>query len=238
MRKPKRISKMKTEAIYNRLGIMKALTKEYKEHVEDVHVSISIDNKKTNITSVSLPPIICCGNCHGCWCLCYDIRNTCYRGSVMKARAKNLAILEVDRDRYFKEIEDHIFMVRVFRWHDGGDIIDADYLQRIIDMAIRSPWCKMHIFTKMYDLVNNWCDENGVENFPSNLLLLFSAWPGESMENPYDFPVCYLLFPGEEDNVPPEEICTEASCLECWKHEKLCFKAKRGLNCKIYQPTH
>ncbi len=236
IKKPKNISKMKIESVRNRVSMMDALTEKVKRDVENAHVSISQSNRKTGMLSVSLIPIRCCGNCHGCKQLCYDIRNVCYTYNTWLSRATNVAILELDRDRYFKEIEAYVMGTRFFRWHIGGDVVDADYLQRIIDMAFRNPWCEMLIFTKMYGLVNNWCNKNGVEKLPGNLHLLFSAWPGEPMENPYNFPITSPLFADGTTAVHDgAKLCT-GLCIDCAKEHRLCFAATWGD--EIVFPAH
>lgn len=76
------------------------------ENVSDLHVKISEGNNKLGaIPSVSLIPVMDCGNCAICAKSCYDLRNDMIYKEVIKTRAINSAILHEDPERYFKEID-------------------------------------------------------------------------------------------------------------------------------------
>ena len=79
------------------------------ENVSDLHVKISDGNTKLGaIPSVSLIPVMDCGNCAICAKSCYDLRNDMIYKEVIKTRAINSAICHEDPERYFKEMEDYI----------------------------------------------------------------------------------------------------------------------------------
>lgn len=97
------------------------------ENVSDLHVKISDGNTKLGaIPSVSLIPVMDCGNCAICAKSCYDLRNDMIYKEVIKTRAINSAILHEDPERYFKEIDGYLNYryPRAFRFHIGGDIQD------------------------------------------------------------------------------------------------------------------
>lgn len=97
------------------------------ENVSDLHVKISDGNTKLGaIPSVSLIPVMDCGNCAICSKSCYDLRNDLIYKEVIKTRAINSAILHEDPERYFKEIDGYLDyrFPHAFRFHIGGDIKD------------------------------------------------------------------------------------------------------------------
>lgn len=213
-----------------------AKAREIKKHymvmdVEYIKMCISDGNQKIGrVMNVSLMPIMTCGNCDECQYLCYDIK-ACnqYPNTVIDARIRNFVLLIRNRDEYFRRIEEKIKRRRknfFFRWHVAGDIVDLDYLDRMIGIAKRNPKWTFWTYTKMYRIVNRWCKLHGKENIPSNLHIMFSEWRGVPMDNPYGFPEFRVVFKGEEE--PKGHYCP-GNC-------DVCKKAKRG--CVVGETTY
>lgn len=197
---------------------------------EQEHVRISMANRKTTalVPSVSLIPVADCGNCASCARGCYDVRNVCYLPSVQTSRAVNSAILRQDRRRYFREIADRVKFFSFFRWHVGGDIIDADYFANVARIAAETPRCEFLIFTKMFSVVNSWIDANG--ELPANLHVIFSDWRGQKMENPHRLPVSSPIWSDGTTGgavTGRREMCP-GDCSECAKISGGCWGAGRG----------
>ena len=199
---------------------------------ENIKLCISKGNHKIGKTlNVSLPPVLSCGNCKECKHFCYDIR-ACYQYSntVIKARAKNRALLQLDRDSYFVQIDEACNRHRtnkVFRWHVSGDIIDIDYLDRMVKIARNHPDFRFWTYTKMYSIVNAYCAENGGRNaIPANLSILFSEWRGMPMENPYNFGTFRCFYADEE--IPANTFYCPGNC-------DICKAANRG--CVVNENT-
>lgn len=90
----------------NRLSKAQAAYENALENVENLHVKISEGNSKLGaIPSVSLIPVMDCGNCAICAKSCYDLRNDLIYKEVIKTRSINSAIYHEDPERYFKEID-------------------------------------------------------------------------------------------------------------------------------------
>lgn len=204
------------------------------EDAANHHVFISPGNTKTgNIPSVSLLPVVDCGNCKMCSRFCYDLRNDCFMNSVISTRANNSAIYRTDPRRYFGEIEAwlSLYYPRAFRWHIGGDIKDAFYLDRMIRIAEKFPNIKFLAFTKMFDLVNE-----RHEDIPENLHIIFSGWVGQKMNNEFGFPSSHPLFyDGQTSAHDGAKLCT-GNCTECLKENRLCWNL--GKNEEVVFPVH
>ena len=135
------------------------------ENVSDLHVKISEGNSKLGaIPSVSLIPVMDCGNCAICAKSCYDLRNDLIYKEVIKTRAINSAIYHEDPERYFKEIDGYLDYryPRAFRFHIGGDIQDKWYLDKMCEIARKHKDTKFLAFTKMFDVCNEYLDEGNV----------------------------------------------------------------------------
>lgn len=193
--------------------------------VEDIKMAISKGNRKIGrVMNVSLPPLLSCANCSGCSKLCYDIKACLqYPDTVIDARMRNLTILQKDREEYFRRINDAISRRRLhkfFRWHVAGDIIDADYFARMVEIARRHPDFKFWTYTKNYAVVNRWVDENGRGALPANLSVMFSEWRGMPMDNPHGFPEFRVVF---KDETPPAGFYCPGNCDVCKEINRGCI---------------
>lgn len=160
----------------NRLTKVQTAYENAVENVSDLHVKISDGNNKLGaIPSVSLIPVMDCGNCAICAKSCYDLRNDMIYKEVIKTRAINSAIYHEDPNRYFKEIDGYLDYryPRACRFHIGGDIQDKWYLDKMCEIARKHKDTKFLAFTKMFDVCNEYLDEGNV--IPENMHILFSG---------------------------------------------------------------
>ena len=196
-----------------------------RDGVEAVPMAISAGNRKIGrVLNVSLPPVLTCANCSECRFLCYDIKACLQYPNVIDARARNLAILRADRAEYFKRIDDRLSRRRknkFFRWHVSGDIVDSDYLARMIETANNHPDFVFWTYTKNYRVVNEYVAAHGGSRdaIPGNLSIMFSEWRGMPMDNPYRFPEFSVVF--KNDPVKPVGHYCPGNC-------DVCKAARRG----------
>ena len=172
------------------------------------------------IPSISLPPIVTCAP--GCTCAkdCYAAKTCRIYKNVKQSYENNLQALNENRDRYFSEISKACTNSRFFRYHVSGDILDADYFDRMVKTAEENTYTTFLCFTKKYNIVNEYTGA-----IPRNLVIIFSEWPGMDMENPKNFPIAHVIFKGE--SVPDEWALCPGNCLEC---------AGAGAGCWNLQP--
>ena len=193
--------KYRIETVLKMVKTAREIGAEYEAmDAENIKPCISTGNTKIGkVLNVSLMPVITCGNCRECMCTCYDVHACVFHGrNVISARMRNTVLLQKDRDRYFSEIEKKVSRRRknkYMRWHVAGDIIDYDYFDRMCGIAVRHPDFTFWTYTKMYAVVNRWISENGV--LPSNLHVMFSAWTGVKMHNPYNLPLYICRLEGD-----------------------------------------
>ena len=192
--------------------------------MNDNKITISRGNSKMGeIPSVSLPPVITCAN--GCKCAkdCYAVKLCRIYKSVKTSYDRNLTVYQTDPAEYWRQVEKTVSVSRFFRFHVSGDIPDAGYFAEMVRLARRNPHCEMLVFTKKYALVNEWVWWHGAqsESVPQNLHLIFSAWDGMPMHNPYGFPVSHVHFKDDPEAPESWKRCS-GNCLDC---------ARAGLNC-------
>lgn len=194
-------------------------------------ISISKGNSKMGfIPSVSLPPIVtCAANCT-CAKKCYAAKLYRIYPSVRKAYQKNLDILKNDMDNYFIQVKAAAMISKYFRYHVSGDIPDMNYLDRMVKLAEELPGTTFLAFTKQYNFINNFLQ---YAEIPSNLKIIFSAWPGMPMENPNNLPVANVIFKGQ---TPADDwkICG-GNCSECACRGVGCWELKKGETIAFYE---
>lgn len=199
--------------------------------IENVKVSFSAGNSKMGaIPSVSLPPITTCVENCVCAKKCYAARICRVRPTVASAYERNLAALEADPGAYWLQVKAAAVCSRFFRFHVSGDIPSVDYLRDMARIAEELPHTRFLCFTKKYKIVNYFLS---AEILPHNLQLIFSAWPGMEMPNPYNLPVAHVIFKGEN---PAEnwKICG-GNCAECACQGVGCWELKRGEHIAFYE---
>ena len=194
-------------------------------------ISISKGNSKMGfIPSVSLPPIVTCANNCTCAKKCYAAKLCRLRPNVRNAYQKNLDILKNDIDNYFLQVKAAAMVSKYFRFHVSGDIPDMNYLDRMVKLAQDLPGTTFLAFTKQYNFINNFLQ---YAEIPSNLKIIFSAWPGMPMENPHNLPVANVIFKGMEpaDNW---KICG-GNCSECACRGVGCWELRPGEQIAFYE---
>lgn len=190
-------------------------------------VSISGSNSKMGaVASVSLLPFITCpGRCADtCGRYCYAAKLANLRPNVRDSYARNTALLMEDPARYWEGVRYAAKGVKYFRFHVSGDIVNADYFAEMVKTARDIPGTEFLAFTKRYEIVNRWIDDNGA--IPGNLHILFSDAPGNDMLNPHRLPETQVIF-NESDMRDSWKYCG-GNCFECACRGVGCWTVKNG----------
>lgn len=227
----------KLETIQKFLGEVKKFREKYQAmDANDIEICISEGNSKIgNALNISTVPIITCGHCKECLWYCYDIK-ACIRfpKNVLDRRVRNLVILQKDRDLFFRLISEKMdkrTKNKYFRWHQAGEIIDYDYLDRMVKNAKDHPDYFIWTYTKEYDIVNSWVSDhldevtykNGHIMVADNFVIMFSEWRGLAMNNPYNFPVFRVVMVSEGEKLDNETWVCCGDCSVCKKAHRGCF---------------
>jgi hypothetical protein len=124
-------------------------------------------------------------------------------------------------DTYFMQIAAQVAEAqpRLFRWHVAGDILSSDYLRGMCRIAAANPGTHFLAFTKAFDIVNRYEDREAV---PSNLVIVFSAWPRMTFLNPHRHRVAWMQ-DGTETRVPEDALECPGNCAGC----RSCFELER-----------
>ena len=189
-------------------------------------VSISRGNSKMgDIPSVSLPAIVTCRPC-ACKEKCYALRMARRRPTVRNAYRNNLEVLQNEPDTYWREVEATIMLSRFFRFHVSGDIPDHTYFVRMVEVAARNRHCQILCFTKKYEIVNRFIADGG--SISDNLHLVFSAWTGLDMVNPFAFPEAHVRFRDGSTTARADAVECSGNCTECAVTDGGCWVLQRG----------
>lgn len=190
-------------------------------------VSISEGNRKTGkFPSVSLLPILTCNRnrCKGtCGKKCYAVKLCKIYPPVLDAYARNTAIYKLCPVAYWTAIERAMKRADTFRFHISGDVPDGVYMLMVHSLASLHPHCKVLMFTKQYEIVNQYLSEI---KKPDNLQIMFSGWTNLKPVNPYNLPETTVYVTDED--VKPEWTPCGGNCLSCRRACSGCFNAKQG----------
>lgn len=184
--------------------------------------------KMGSIPSVSLPAIRTCVRCE-CNQKCYAAKLERLRPNVRAAYQNNLEVLQNDPDTYWREVEATIMLSRFFRFHVSGDIVDMDYLTRMVSIAQHNPHCEILCFTKKFELVNRFLQSPTSQgHLPQNLHIVFSGWHGLQMDNPYHLPEAHVIMRDGSTTARPDAIPCSGNCAECARTNGGCWSLRRG----------
>ena len=188
-------------------------------------VSISKGNVKMGaVPSVStLPFFTCPAICKGtCGKECYAAKIANLRTSVLISYARNTALMMLKPDLYWQGVIYAMAGTRFFRFHVSGDIPNKAYFENMIDACRKNSHCQVLTFTKRFDVVNAWIDENG--DLPENLHILFSGWEDMTPDNPHTLPETNVYSESPADNW----LLCGGNCFECGCRGVGCWQAKKG----------
>lgn len=198
--------------------------------IKEQHVCISKSNIKLGmIPSVSLPPIVTCSPnaCKFCGKKCYARKMCKLRPSVKESYENNLDILLNDKEKFWREVGGSMALTTYFRFFVSGDIYDKDFLENMVLCAKKNKHCNILCFTKKYSLVNEYLEHH---RLPKNLKIVFSAWKGLEMPNPYKLPTAEVMY--KDGTSTAEEgkkyIYCSGNCSECISENRNCWNLKKG----------
>jgi hypothetical protein len=196
---------------------------------QELHVSISHGNSKMGaVPSVSLPPVKTCSPeaVKFCGRKCYVRRYVGRRKTVRDAYERNLYLLQNDPEKFWREVNGAIAMTTHFRFGVSGDIPDMVYLLKMFAAAQHNPHCQILCFTKQYKIVNTHLSR--FLTLPDNLHIIFSAWKGLPMENPYNLPEAHVFYKDGTTTAKDGARYCSGNCYECAMAEANCWSLKKG----------
>ena len=189
-------------------------------------INMGNKNSKTGAACLNLAfPVCVCREDAPCKATCYACKGCQQMATVQAAYYRNLRLYHDDPDNFFEQVYYKIKFSGLpkVRWFDSGDIVDAEFFSRMVELCKRTPDTKHMAFTKKYEIVNEYIDKNG--KLPSNLNVLFSAWDKLwEVPNPYGIGVAYVDFNDKRLNpefpknafVCPGRASTCSACGACW----------------------
>lgn len=189
-------------------------------------INMSNKNSKTGIACLNLAfPVCTCRNDAPCKATCYANKGCQRIAKVQAAYYRNLRLYYENPDSFFEQVYYKIKFSGLpkVRWFDSGDIADAEFLNRMVDLCKKTPNVRHMCFTKKYELVNEYIDDHG--EFPDNLNIMFSAWDKMwEVPNPHNLGIAYVDFNEKRLNpefpenafVCPGRESTCSACGVCW----------------------
>ena len=168
-----------------------------------------------------------CNNPRNCYALKGNYRTFASTATLRAWQCFRLFML--DADAFFERINaeldeaDRLRPWKYFRWHETGDIVNARYFEGMVDVARRHKNTIFMAFTKKYEIVNAWIDENG--SLPKNLVIIFSIWGKYGLGvNRHNLPCAYVEGVGGDEYISKSARECNGGCkdcdFQCWKLRK------------------
>lgn len=156
-------------------------------------------------------------SCTACECktegTCYGTCGLFQFGSNLQRAAENFMFWFVNGPAAMLDAIQHAIdenpECKKFRHFEIGDIPNMRYLAEVMIPAARNnPDITFWTYTKKYEIVNKYVDENGLEAIPGNLTIVFSHWLNKDgsyfpMDNRHDFPTSEFIPYGKEAELLP-----------------------------------
>ena len=219
---------LKDESFKRRVKNLRDVRKKCEKSASKMHVKLQPGNTKTgkNCWTVSLLPVVDCGNCSKCGHNCYDLKADLIYPAVINDRAKNSAIHKIDPERYWQEISDQIKanFVKELRINVGGDLSDDDFAY-VAKLGRQNKETMILFFTKNYKGINAFLEHH---RFPKNVHPIMSNWHGLKMDNPHGLPESHVLYEDGQTTAPSYgAYYCKGNCSQCaWLGEG-CWNLKR-----------
>ena len=192
-------------------------------------ISMSNNNSKTGKACLNMNfPVVTCRLDAPCKPDCYACKGRQIMCNVQGAYYRNLRLYNENADNFFEQVYYKVKFSGLpkVRWFDSGDIVDAEFFARVVELCKKTPDVKHMAFTKKYEIVNEYIDKHG--SLPDNFNVMFSAWHKLwEVPNPHNLPVAYVDF--KDKTLNPEFpknafVCPgrETTCSACG----ICFNKK------------
>lgn len=185
-------------------------------------VTIATKNSKlgSQICGLSLPAGTTCRPDAPCKKTCYCNKGFQICPTVLGTYMKNFRIYQENPNAFFSQISSYLQYsgYKYMRIFDSGDLPDKEFLGKLIsDVILKNPNIKFLMFTKRYEWVNEYMNDNKI---PSNFNIVFSSWDKSwKFDNPFNLPVSYVRFKDQTLNTTiPEDS------FECTGHCSICYK--------------
>lgn len=170
--------------------------------------STSIPASECNVGSklVSVPGSVCFG--------CYALKGNYRFGNVKSAMQRRL-----DGITHDEWVDAMVFLIidtgdDYFRWHDSGDIQSLQHLDRICQIARRTPNVRHWIPTREYAIVKQYRQAHEI---PENLVIRLSAHMVEhDPPSGYGLPTSTVTRNGKRTCPAPDQGNKCLDCRACW----------------------
>lgn len=193
---------------------------------DHVHISRHVSKLGVEIPSLNLPVGCTCRPDAPCFQKCYARRGRfCFTRNKAYLQ-NNLELWHCESQLFEQEITLAAFRSRFFRWHSSGDIPDAAYLEMMVRIARHLPKTRFLVFTKKYELIDHWLEENNA--FPENLTVVLSAWGDFLPQNPHNLPVSYIRFKHASYAIPESARQCPSYCGDCVTSGMSCWDLHPG----------
>lgn len=192
----------------------------------DDKLSVSTLNGKlgSQICAISLPAVVTCRYNAPCKKNCYCQKGNQAFATVKGSYTKNYRLFQEDPIGFFDKVTHYLKYsgYKYLRWFSAGDCPNMQFFEGIVKVALDNPNVDFMMFTKQYEIVNDYIKlyANVNRAIPPNLKIIFSMWDRSwIVNNPNNFPTAYVSFkdPSRNPTIPETAMECDGHCSTCYK---------------------
>ena len=148
-----------------------------KQQAHEVHGGLT-QTTKMPCKSYSLPTIACVTGfrmreiANSICAMCYADKGNYRKYQNNIEPVQHARLVSIDDPLWVDAMVVSIGADKYFRWHDSGDIQNIDHLEKIADVAKRTPHCQHWLPTREYGIVSAFTAQYDI---PKNLIIRLSA---------------------------------------------------------------
>lgn len=148
-----------------------------KKQAHEVHGGLT-QTTKMPCKSYSLPTIACVTGfrmreiANSICAMCYAEKGNYRKYSNNIEPAQHARLVSIDDPLWVDAMVVSIGADKYFRWHDSGDVQNIDHLEKIAEVAKRTPHCMHWLPTREYGIVSAFTAQYDI---PDNLIIRLSA---------------------------------------------------------------
>lgn len=180
-------------------------------------ITISRHNTKMgNVASISFPPIVTCIEDAPCAKACYARRLSARYRTVRESYERNFNAWMNNPMAFWTYLDFEMQGIRFFRFFVSGDMPSFDFCKEMLGFIERNTQTEFFMFTKRYVFINDYIIATN-HPLPKNFHVIFSAWKGLKMDNPFNLPTCHVLYKDGSCTAKNIETAYKCSgnCFEC-----------------------
>ena len=130
------------------------------------------------------------------------------------------AFITKKNTKFLATKDERFHYVRIWRWHVSGEIESLRQLELMEELAVKHPEVIFSVYTKNFDVLEEFLTKHGVTGFAENFVVNVSEWHGVAKDFIEKHPGAFNVFEYDDSNtkncgLSEEDIARLAQVVHC-----------------------